>query len=214
MMQQSLLEKQRQTEQDRGLMLTAIEAERSKLSSMRVERIKLCEERSAIEREMADIQQERWLSAHQPGKVGGVRGAGVPSGREFHSAPAEQQRLRGVRQEADPPMAFSTSDGFDDFGTDAEGRGGGSLSEFLRHTGDGYSLSYAYRAQAAAPDRDRLSDNAGMQRKDRRGVRNEGGGGSTSLVGDQKSGFGDEFGESGRRGAVNTRSHYTAPFGV
>merc|ERR1712204_55753 len=64
-MQQSLLEKQRQTEQDRGLMLTAIEAERSKLSAMCAERLRLWEERSALEREMTNILQERWLAEHR-----------------------------------------------------------------------------------------------------------------------------------------------------
>jgi len=61
--QQALLEKQRQAEQDRGLMLTAIEAERGKLSKLRAERIKLCEERGGLEHDIAAITQ-RELAAN------------------------------------------------------------------------------------------------------------------------------------------------------
>merc|ERR1712232_1373008 len=102
-LQQSLLEKQRQTEQDRGLMLTAIEAERSRLSAMRAERIRMWEERSALEREMTDILQERWLAEHRapPARAGRPEkdfkdGMGVPIGVPtedyFRSAPADMQR--------------------------------------------------------------------------------------------------------------------------
>merc|ERR1719384_937349 len=93
-MQQSLLEKQRQTEQDRGLMLTAIEAERSKLSAMCAERLRLWEERSALEREMTELDQERLLSGDQGGghrsvpRVGSVPVAGAAGHHFFNTAPA------------------------------------------------------------------------------------------------------------------------------
>lgn len=131
LLQQTLLEKQRQAEHDRGLMLTAIEAERGKLSAMRAERIKMWEERSTLEREMTDVVQERWLAAHQPlgqGRaVGAVAAApashsagGMPSGARAigHPAtaggvqrpPAQSSRVRGVRQNEPPPMVVGGSD--------------------------------------------------------------------------------------------------------
>jgi len=110
-LQQAQLEKQRQTEQDRGLMLTAIEAERGKLSAMRAERIRMWEERSALEREMTNILQERWLAEHRgpPQRAGrpekdfkdnmGVP-IGMPAEDYFRSAPGAMQR-----PEAGVPMA-------------------------------------------------------------------------------------------------------------
>eukprot|EP00927_Polykrikos_kofoidii_P056838 TRINITY_DN50925_c0_g1_i1.p1 TRINITY_DN50925_c0_g1~~TRINITY_DN50925_c0_g1_i1.p1 ORF type:complete len:681 (-),score=147.83 TRINITY_DN50925_c0_g1_i1:182-2224(-) len=115
-LQQSLLEKQRQTEQDRGLMLTAIEAERGKLSAMRAERIRLWEERSRLERETTDLAQERWLAEHQSGprrdQLASGRASGTPvnpseavSG-SFRSAPSDpHQRVKGVRRDERPPPA-------------------------------------------------------------------------------------------------------------
>mmetsp|Transcript_73923 Transcript_73923/g.117096 ORF Transcript_73923/g.117096 Transcript_73923/m.117096 type:complete len:582 (+) Transcript_73923:61-1806(+) len=102
-LQQQLLEKQRQSEQDRGLMLTAIEAERSKLSAMRAERIRMWEERSGLEREMTDIMQERWLAEHRgpPSRAGRPEkdfkdGMGVPIGvpteQYYRSAPGDLQK--------------------------------------------------------------------------------------------------------------------------
>jgi len=83
--QQALLEKQRQTEQDRGLMLTAIEGERGKLSAMRAERLRLWEDRSALEKEMADLAQQEWLAS---GPAAAPASAGVPTAGLFNSAPA------------------------------------------------------------------------------------------------------------------------------
>jgi hypothetical protein len=120
-MQQQLLEKQRQSEQDRGLMLTAIEAERGKLSAMRAERIRMWEERSALEREMTDIMQERWLAEHRgpPSRAGRPEkdfkdGMGVPIGvpteQYYRSAPGDLQRNEVVS---------------------------GNIAAIRRHTGDG-----------------------------------------------------------------------------
>lgn len=105
-LQQSLLEKQRQTEQDRGLMLTAIEAERGKLSAMRADRLRMWEERSVLEREMSEIQQESWLVEHRAaprvplerGPGPGMSGAGVPD-RDGRNVAPKPQRAKGIRHE-------------------------------------------------------------------------------------------------------------------
>jgi hypothetical protein len=142
-LQQSLLEKQRQTEQDRGLMLTAIEAERGKLSAMRAERIRMWEEKSGLEREMTNILQERWLAEHRGPPVRAGRPEkdfrdnmgvpiGVPNEEYFRSAPGAM----GGRSEAGPD----------------------NISSLRRHTGDGN-----YRGDRSA----------GGFRKDTKGVRNE-----------------------------------------
>lgn len=84
-------------------MLTAIEAERGKLSAMRAERIKLWEERSTVEREMTELAQERWLTEHEPQcdrEVTGVKGIGVPSAAMPRDTTA---RSRSVRQD-EPPL--------------------------------------------------------------------------------------------------------------
>merc|ERR1719296_241816 len=100
-----MLEKQRQTEQDRGLLLTAIEAERGKLIAMRAERIKLGEERNCLEKELTELAQERWLTENQTGiERNRVSGPGVPyTGQSRPSAPDVQQRQRGIRQDEQPP---------------------------------------------------------------------------------------------------------------
>merc|ERR1712216_896400 len=147
-LQQSLLEKQRQTEQDRGLMLTAIEAERGRLSAMRAERIRMWEERSGLEREMTNIMQERWLAEHRAPPVRAGRpekefkdGMGVPIGVPtedyFRSAPGAMQRTEG---------------------------GNANLSSLRRHTGDGN-----YRGDAGQG----MRGSGGGTKVDSKGVRNE-----------------------------------------
>jgi len=120
--QQALLEKQRQTEQDRGLMLTAIEAERGKLSAMRAERLRLCEDRSSVERDMTDIAQQEfaatnqvaaatsrsWLSA-KDGVDSGHRG--VPATGLLPQSEYGQQR--GVLQEETPMVVYGSAPDFD-----------------------------------------------------------------------------------------------------
>jgi len=121
-MQQSLLEKQRQTEQDRGLMLTAIEAERSKLSAMCAERLRLWEERSTLEREMTELDQEQFLAGHQMGGRNVSRGGNVPVAGNFHTAPpAGAQRARGVRQEEEPGVVYGTLPGMESDNAGASG---------------------------------------------------------------------------------------------
>jgi len=102
--QQSLLEKQRQNEQDRGLMLTAIEAERGKLSSLRADRINMWEERSKLEREMMLVAQERWLNDHGGGEGELGRGPGVPS-ECGHASVSDGNRSKGIRQDDRLPPA-------------------------------------------------------------------------------------------------------------
>lgn len=162
MIQQSLLEKQRQTEQDRGLMLTAIEAERGKLSAMRAERIKLWEERSALEREMGELTQERWLVEHLTDGARGAGGGGQPPATAAGPGPATAaQRMRGVREGEMPPAvvfggpeeAFASSGGF---GGRRPAAGGG-----------GYPGGEAAVGRAEAPTRD-----FALGHLDSRGVRN------------------------------------------
>eukprot|EP00929_Paragymnodinium_shiwhaense_P117378 TRINITY_DN8789_c0_g1_i2.p1 TRINITY_DN8789_c0_g1~~TRINITY_DN8789_c0_g1_i2.p1 ORF type:complete len:326 (+),score=58.74 TRINITY_DN8789_c0_g1_i2:205-1182(+) len=59
--QHVLVEKKRQNEQDRGLMLTAIEQERGKLTALRAKRISMWQERSDLELELFKIAREKWL---------------------------------------------------------------------------------------------------------------------------------------------------------
>lgn len=149
-LQQSLLEKQRQTEQDRGLMLTAIEAERGKLSAMRAERIRMWEERSGLEREMTDILQERWLAEHRGPTVRAGRpdkdfrdGMGVPIGvpteDQFRSAPGAAQRAEGMA----------------------------NIASMRRHTGDGN-----FRGDVVQ-GRNMQRGSGGGPRTDAKGVRNQ-----------------------------------------
>eukprot|EP00440_Ansanella_granifera_P026333 gb/GFBE01028601.1/.p1 GENE.gb/GFBE01028601.1/~~gb/GFBE01028601.1/.p1 ORF type:complete len:585 (+),score=115.21 gb/GFBE01028601.1/:1-1755(+) len=106
--QQALLEKQRQSEQDRGLMLTAIEADRAKLSAMRAERLRLAEERSALERDLQDVSQEQWLASSQvPPHVPG-RSAPAHTGSKVEQ-PRTTQRSRsskGVPQDETPAVVY------------------------------------------------------------------------------------------------------------
>jgi len=82
--QQVLFEKQRSAEQDRNRLLGTLQDERSAINEVRQERIKLWEERTKLEREMAQIVQGASgatdaLGAFSPpptvpGASGGVRG--------------------------------------------------------------------------------------------------------------------------------------------
>eukprot|EP00928_Gymnodinium_smaydae_P015641 TRINITY_DN15798_c0_g1_i1.p1 TRINITY_DN15798_c0_g1~~TRINITY_DN15798_c0_g1_i1.p1 ORF type:complete len:400 (-),score=67.30 TRINITY_DN15798_c0_g1_i1:216-1415(-) len=125
-MQESLLEKQRQAEQDRGLMLTAIEAERGKLSQMRAERIGMWEERCRLERETTDLAQERWLTEHAPisRQSDLVRGPGVPSSTSEFRGDVQQPRRHAVgipREDATSPYdAFAQRSPVDQFGRAGE----------------------------------------------------------------------------------------------
>mmetsp|Transcript_27321 Transcript_27321/g.84905 ORF Transcript_27321/g.84905 Transcript_27321/m.84905 type:complete len:647 (-) Transcript_27321:59-1999(-) len=200
LVQQSLLEKQRQSEQDRGLMLTAIEAERGKLSAMRAERIKLWEERSLLEREMMDIAQERWLAENQAAPerrhAEAPRGPGVPQPGALQASQAEAQRPRGVRQEDLPPAVV-----FGGLPEERDGPCGGIAglgSGLRRPTGDGFLRSDAYRPEAQVRDR-----GMGVARADTRGVRNDGG---------STSGGWYSFG-GGSPAGLSTRSQHTATFG-
>jgi len=94
--QQALLEKQRQCEQDRSLMLTAIEAERAKLMSARADRLRLWKERSDLEKQLQDVDQERLLVSRQ------VPGRSVPEGKR--QTTNEKSRLKGVPHESVPSV--------------------------------------------------------------------------------------------------------------
>lgn len=131
--QQVLLEKQRQAEQDRGLMLTALEADRGKLSTLRGERIKLWEERCRIDRETTDIAQEEWLAQRygpQSASTTQPRGSVPATGP---AAISNGDNLKGVRRGASPPAVRGPSSYADDrelqeHGGDALNRGPGWTS--------------------------------------------------------------------------------------
>ncbi|CAE8708962.1 unnamed protein product, partial [Polarella glacialis] len=56
--QQALFQKQRAAEQDRNRLLGALQDDRSTVNQMRSERIRLCEERTSLEREVALLARE------------------------------------------------------------------------------------------------------------------------------------------------------------
>lgn len=93
--QQALLEQQRQCEQDRSLMLTAIEAERSKLMAARAERLRIWKERSDLEKQLQDVDQERLLVSRQ------VPGRNIP---EKRPDPMERPVGKGVPHETVPSV--------------------------------------------------------------------------------------------------------------
>jgi len=99
------IEKQRQTEHDRSLMVLAIEAERSKLSQLSAERMKLCEERLVLEKEMAQIAQGHWEVQHA---AADRMGQSPPraAAQQFSSNPP----LRGIRTEGTPPVVYASTD--------------------------------------------------------------------------------------------------------
>jgi len=192
LLQQSLLEKQRQAEQDRGLMLTAIEAERGKLGAIRADRIKLWEERSALEKELMDISQESFL-VEQSAPVRSNRGEqtrsyGMPNPTAFQTAPADVQRRRGVPQEAQPPPVVFAGPPEE---RRAGGHGGFGFGGLRRPTSDGLSASAGYPS---------TSGGGAAHRMDNRGVRNE-------APAANSTGWNDGF------GTRSLRSQTTADFG-
>jgi len=97
--QQALLEKQRQCEQDRGLALTAIEADKAKLLSMRSERLRSWQDIADLEKQLQDVDQEKLLVSRQA------------VGRNVPSAPrsAEVNRSKGVPHESMPSVVYGTA---------------------------------------------------------------------------------------------------------
>jgi len=98
--QEHLMEKQRHYENDRSHMLTAIEAERSKLSSTRSQRMKMWQERCALEKELAEhgaALPPSMLSAPLSSAAagGGARGP-VPSSTRLQQQP-QQPRQQAPR---------------------------------------------------------------------------------------------------------------------
>ncbi|CAE7032786.1 itsn1 [Symbiodinium necroappetens] len=97
--QQALLEKQRQCEQDRGLALTAIEADKAKLLSMRSERLRSWQDIADLEKQLQDVDQEKLLVSRQA------------VGRNVPSAPrsAEVNRSKGVPHESMPSVVYGSA---------------------------------------------------------------------------------------------------------
>lgn len=105
---QALLEKHRQSEQDRGLMLTAIEADRGKLGAMRAERLKLAEERSALERDLQDVTQEQLLVQNTAQATTSARISSAASGRPDQQRQTPS-RTKGVPQQEMPQVVYGTA---------------------------------------------------------------------------------------------------------
>lgn len=130
--QQFLFEKQRSAEQDRNRLLGTLQDDRSHINEVRLERIRLWEDRSRMEREMAQIVHE----AHQntsgangmrprdpqvPGTDGGVRGHITRDTPEVFSVPAgRQEEARGSS-----PHSSWTGFGGDQTSTSVYGMQGG-----------------------------------------------------------------------------------------
>lgn len=103
--QQALLEKQRQCEQDRSLMLTAIEAERAKLMSARAERLRLWKERSELEKQLQDVDQQQLLMSRQvPG-----RNVPVAASSRVPGSEKQQSRSKGVPHETVPAVVHGAA---------------------------------------------------------------------------------------------------------
>merc|ERR1719379_140817 len=62
-LQHALLEKKRQTDQDRGLLLSAISAESEKLALLRNQRMRAFEQKLALEHEITALERERGIRA-------------------------------------------------------------------------------------------------------------------------------------------------------
>merc|ERR1712060_344107 len=161
---------------------------------MRAERIRLCEERGALEREIAEIGQERWLSAHQQaparsGNVGG-RGASIPNTNVL--------RTKGITQDDQPTVVYSDPDRFASFSSE---RTKGFQGLHHRNPNDG-----GYPRPPEVRDRDYYSNSSERPRSDGRGVRNDTSG--SNFVPDQLN-----FGDAGSMGERSARSINTAKFG-
>ncbi|CAK9018938.1 unnamed protein product [Durusdinium trenchii] len=76
-------------------MLTAIEAERSKLMAARAERLRIWKERSDLEKQLQDVDQERLLVSRQ------VPGRNIP---EKRPDPMERPVGKGVPHETVPSV--------------------------------------------------------------------------------------------------------------
>lgn len=87
--QQALLERQRQTDQDRTRAICAIEAERSKLSALCQERVQIWEARLALERDVASLSAG-WqaIRSDEPGTASPVPASGSAVG----GRPPQHQR--------------------------------------------------------------------------------------------------------------------------
>jgi len=102
--QQILFDKQRSAEQDRNRLLGHLQDDRSGINEVRQERIKLWEERTRMEREMAQI-----VRLAQKGGIDTTANFGAPpSSPPPSSVPGASGGVRG-RVTADTPQAFTNA---------------------------------------------------------------------------------------------------------
>ncbi|CAE7272098.1 Itsn1 [Symbiodinium pilosum] len=171
MKQQALLEKQRQCEQDRGLVLTAIEADKAKLLSMRSERLRSWQDIADLEKQLQDVDQERLLVSRQ------VVGRNVPSTSRSTEVP---NRRKGVPHESSPSVVYGGSPAGGAVATMGSVPGGRSEARSnWRVAPDPVRFNSAMEAPMAhlsgpAPPGARFSQampNSGYTRHDGRGIR-------------------------------------------
>eukprot|EP00418_Pyrodinium_bahamense_P079479 CAMPEP_0179069876 /NCGR_PEP_ID=MMETSP0796-20121207/30733_1 /TAXON_ID=73915 /ORGANISM="Pyrodinium bahamense, Strain pbaha01" /LENGTH=269 /DNA_ID=CAMNT_0020766955 /DNA_START=78 /DNA_END=884 /DNA_ORIENTATION=+ len=92
--QQALFDKQRSAEQDRNRLIGALQDDRSGINDLRFERIRLWEERTAMEREVAQILREVQLSGGEPA-----------AGEWAYGGPGASSPGPGSEAGARPPVA-------------------------------------------------------------------------------------------------------------
>lgn len=89
--QSTLVEKKRQAEQDRNLMITGLESDRAKLVALRADRLKMWEQRSALEKELATKTYDA-----VKGKTGVLPG----SAASLSSPPKMYRDKKGIRADS------------------------------------------------------------------------------------------------------------------
>eukprot|EP00929_Paragymnodinium_shiwhaense_P072405 TRINITY_DN36753_c0_g1_i1.p1 TRINITY_DN36753_c0_g1~~TRINITY_DN36753_c0_g1_i1.p1 ORF type:complete len:518 (+),score=93.16 TRINITY_DN36753_c0_g1_i1:136-1689(+) len=187
-MQQHWFERRQQAEQDRGLMMTALETERSKLTALRAERLLLCEERSALESELADLAQERWLAEQETERLPYARTEEVIQGRP--QSDRAEQRLsanKGVLREEwqYPPHAVTVLDGW---------------LPMPAHPGSGAAPEHSNNVSWMRRPEAGQARSVSTGRLDKRGVRNDDLAAGAAVVGSSAAhggGWDDTFGGPG-----------------
>ncbi|CAE8667304.1 unnamed protein product, partial [Polarella glacialis] len=127
--QQALFQKQRVAEQDRNRLLGALQDDRSTVNQMRSERIRLCEERTSLEREVALLAREALVDR-----------AAVPSGE-----PADPRRWPTSSRVGSPSPAVMAQRSTHSLA----GAAGGVRGDVPRDLGS--SPSPAFSSASAAP---------------------------------------------------------------
>jgi predicted nucleic acid-binding Zn-ribbon protein len=94
-----LAEKKRQADQDRNLLIVGLESDRSKLVSVRAERLKLWEQRHELTRELTTKAFDQIVSNKSGSTVAATMGIipSTTSGRQIQSQPSSSRDRKGVK---------------------------------------------------------------------------------------------------------------------